>query len=68
MYDNTRPRKTLLPKLAPGAAGSIMSGILALVAVALIALGVGLIYFPAGVITAGLGAAVLQWQFFAGQG
>jgi hypothetical protein len=45
-----------------------MSGLLALVAVALIALGVGLIYFPAGIITAGLGAAVLQWQFFAGQG
>lgn len=44
-----------------------MSGLLALVAVALIAVGVGLIYFPAGVITAGLGAAVLQWQFFGGQ-
>jgi hypothetical protein len=60
-------RRTLLPKLAPGAAGSIMSGLLALVAVALIAVGVGLIFFPAGVITAGLGAAVLQWQFFGGQ-
>jgi hypothetical protein len=60
-------RRTLLPKLAPGAAGSIMSGLLALIAVALIALGVGLIYFPAGIITAGLGAAVLQWQFFGGQ-
>lgn len=59
-------RRTLLPKLAPGAAGSIMSGLLALIAVALIALGVGLIYFPAGIITAGLGAAVLQWQFFGG--
>ena len=60
-------RRTLLPKLAPGAAGLIMSGLLALIAVALIAVGVGLIYFPAGVITAGLGAAVLQWQFFGGQ-
>lgn len=60
-------RRTLLPKLAPGAAGSIMSDLLALIAVALIAVGVGLIFFPAGVITAGLGAAVLQWQFFGGQ-
>lgn len=60
-------RKTLLPKLAPGAAGPIMSGLLAVAAVALVALGVGLIFMPAGVITAGLGAAVLQWQFFSGQ-
>jgi hypothetical protein len=60
-------RKTLLPKLAPGAAGSIMSGLLALAAVALVALGIGMIYIPAGVIAAGLGAAVLQWQFFSGQ-
>jgi hypothetical protein len=61
-------RRTLLPSLPPGAAGSLMSGLLALIAVALVALGVGLIYFPAGVITAGAGAAVLQWQFFGGQG
>lgn len=60
-------RRTLLPRLRPGAGPAIMSGLLALVAVALVALGVGLIYFPAGVITAGIGAAVLQWQFFAGQ-
>ena len=60
-------RKTLLPKLAPGAGGSIMSGLLALAAVALVALGIGMIYIPAGVIAAGIGAAVLQWQFFAGQ-
>jgi hypothetical protein len=44
-----------------------MSGFLALVAVALVALGIGLIFFPAGVIAAGIGAAVLQWQFFGGQ-
>lgn len=61
-------RRTLLPKLAPGAAGSFLSGLLALGAVALVAFGVSLIYFPAGVITAGLGAAILQWQFFGGQG
>ena len=66
MNDWNRQR-TLLPKLPPGAAGSIMSNLLAIAAVALIALGVGMIFFPAGVITAGLGAAVLQWQFFAGQ-
>lgn len=60
-------RRTLLPKLAPGAGSSIMSGLLALGAVALIAFGVGMIYLPAGVITAGFGAAALQWQFFGGQ-
>lgn len=60
-------RRTLLPKLRPGAGASIMSGLLALAAVALVALGIGMIYIPAGVIAAGLGAAVLQWQFFAGQ-
>lgn len=63
---NASTRKTLLPKLAPGAAGSVMSGLLALAAVALVALGIGMIYIPAGVIAAGFGAAVLQWQFFAG--
>lgn len=60
-------RRTLLPKLRPGTGASIMSGLLALAAVALVALGIGMIYIPAGVIAAGLGAAVLQWQFFAGQ-
>lgn len=60
-------RRTLLPKLRPGAGSTIMSGLLALAAVALVAYGIGLIYIPAGVIAAGLGAAVLQWQFFAGQ-
>lgn len=60
-------RRTLLPKLQPGALGPLISGLLALAAVGLIALGIGLIYFPAGVIAAGLGAAVLQWQFFGGQ-
>lgn len=60
-------RRTLLPKLAPGSGSAVMSGLLALVAVALVALGIGLIYFPAGIIAAGVGAAVLQWQFFGGQ-
>lgn len=67
MNNRTLNRRTLLPRLPEGAAGSIVSGLLALAAVALVALGVGLIYFPAGIITAGLGAAVLQWQFFGGQ-
>lgn len=67
MNDKTT-RKTLLPRLNAGAFSSLASGLLALAAVALVALGVGLIYLPAGVITAGLGCAVLQWQFFGGQG
>lgn len=67
MNDLQKQRRTLLPKLPPGMAGSLMSGLLALVAVGLIALGVAMIYVPAGVITAGLGAIALQWQFFAGQ-
>lgn len=67
MNDKTLNRRTLLPQFPPGAAGSLMSALLALAAVALVALGVGMIFFPAGVITAGLGAALLQWQFFGGQ-
>lgn len=66
MNDRTTNR-TLLPKLAPGAGSAILSGFMALAAVALVAVGVGLIYFPAGVITAGLGLVALQWQFFGGQ-
>ncbi len=57
-------RRTLLPKLQPGAIGPLMSALMALAAVALIAVGVGLVYFPAGVITAGLGVLALQYQFF----
>lgn len=60
-------RRTLLPKLKPGSGSALMSGLLALAAVSLVAFGIGLIYVPAGVIAAGLGAAVLQWQFFGGQ-
>jgi hypothetical protein len=60
-------RKTLLPRVSPQAAGSFVSGLLALAAVALVSLGVGMIFVPAGVITSGIGAAVLQWQFFSGQ-
>lgn len=67
MNDKTLNRRTLLPQLPPGAAGSVMSGLLGLMAVALVSLGVAMIFIPAGVITAGLGAAVLQWQFFGGQ-
>lgn len=64
MSDKTT-RKTLLPRLTAQAAGSFASALLALVAVALIAFGISLIYIPAGVIAAGVGCAVLQWQFFA---
>lgn len=60
-------RRTLLPKLNPGAGSAIMSGLLALGAVALVALGIGMIFLPAGVIAAGLGLVALQWQFFGGQ-
>jgi hypothetical protein len=67
MNDKTLNRRTLLPRLPEGAAGSIMSALFALTAVALVSLGVGLIFMPAGVITAGLGFALLQWQFFGGQ-
>lgn len=59
--------RTLLPRLSREASASAVSGLLALAAVGLVALGVGMIFVPAGVITAGLGAAVLQWQFFGGQ-
>ena len=64
---NSNNRRTLIPKIPPGVLGSMISGLLALAAVALVALGVAMIYLPAGVITAGLGVAVLQWQFFANQ-
>lgn len=67
MNDKTLPRRTLLPQLPPGAAGSLMSGLMALGAVALVAFGISMIYVPAGVIAAGLGLVALQWQFFGGQ-
>ncbi len=67
MNNRNLPRRTLLPRLQPGAFSALVSGLLALSAVALIAFGISLIYVPAGVIAAGLGCAVLQWQFFAGQ-
>lgn len=60
-------RRTLIPPIPPGAFSAFMSGLLALIAVALIAGGVALIYIPAGVITAGVGLVALQWQFFGGQ-
>lgn len=40
------------------------SGILGVSAVALVALGVALIFLPAGIITAGVGCIALQWLFF----
>lgn len=57
-------RRTLMPRLPDGWLAGLVSGLLAVFAVGLVAFGVFLIYVPAGVITAGLGAAVLQWQFF----
>lgn len=62
---NDAPR-TLVPRLSPGVMSSVLSGLFALGAVALVAFGISLIYVPAGVIAAGLGLALLQWQFFAG--
>ncbi len=44
------------------------SGLLGLGAIALIALGVGMIFLPAGVIAAGIGCVALQWLFFGGGG
>lgn len=64
--NNTKGR-TLLPRLAPGSLPILLSGLLAVIAVGLIAWGVALIYVPAGVITAGLGCLALQWQFFGSQ-
>jgi hypothetical protein len=63
MRNNTM-NKTLLPRLAPGAWAAIGSGLLAVAAVALVAVGVGLIYFPAGVIAGGVGLVALEWRFF----
>ena len=60
--------RTLLPKLRPGAGAALASGFLALAAVALVALGIWMIYPPAGVIAAGLGLVAMQWQLFGGQG
>lgn len=57
-------RKTLLPRVSAQALGAVLSALLALVAVGLIAFGISLVYVPAGVIAAGIGCAVLQWQFF----
>jgi hypothetical protein len=65
---NTRTtNRTLLPRLSKEAVSAVVSGLLALAAVGLVAFGISLIYVPAGVIAAGLGAAVLQWQFFGSQ-
>lgn len=59
-------RRTLLPSVSGAALGAVVSALLAIAAVGLVAFGISLIYVPAGVIAAGLGAAVLQWQFFGG--
>jgi hypothetical protein len=64
MYDKNT-RRTLLPRVKIDVAAA-SSAFLALAAIALVALGIGLIYLPAGVIAAGLGCAVLQWQLFGG--
>lgn len=60
-------RRTLIPPIPAGAFSAFLSGLIALLAVALIAYGVALIYIPAGVITAGVGLIALQWQFFGGR-
>jgi len=72
MSDKTLARRTLIPRLRlqPGAltraTSSVVSGLLAVAAVALVAFGISLIYVPAGVIAAGLGCLALQYQFFSG--
>lgn len=43
-----------------------LSGLLGLAAIALIALGIGMIYLPAGVIAAGVGCIALQWLWLGG--
>lgn len=63
MRNNTM-NKTLVPRLSPQVWSSVGSGLMALAAVALVALGIGLIYFPAGVIAAGVGLVALEWRFF----
>lgn len=60
-------KRTLLPRMSGEAVSSLVSGLLAVAAVAVIALGISMIYAPAGVIAAGLGLVALQWQFFGGQ-
>lgn len=59
-----RTPRTLLPKMTSSQWSSAGAAFLALAAVALIALGIGMIYVPAGVIAAGLGLLALQYQFF----
>ncbi len=66
MTDKLHARRTLLPALPPGAGSSILAGLMSLAAIALVALGVALIYAPAGVITAGVGLAALEFRFFGG--
>ncbi len=65
---DTKPTRTLLDPVARiRMTPSFGSGLLALLAVALIAYGISMIYVPAGVIAAGLGCIGLQYQFFGGQ-
>jgi hypothetical protein len=64
MNDKLPARRTLLPALPPGVGSALVAGLMSLAAIALIALGVALIYVPAGVITAGLGLVALEFRFF----
>ncbi len=66
MSDKLPARRTLLPALPPGAGSALAAGLMSLAAIALIALGVALIYVPAGVITAGVGLVALEFRFFGG--
>lgn len=59
--------KTFIGKINWSSVGANgLSGLLGFAAIALIALGIGMIFLPAGVIAAGIGCIALQWLFFGG--
>lgn len=60
-------RKTFIGRINWASfSSSAASALLGLAAIALIALGIGMIFLPAGVIAAGVGCVALQWLFFGG--
>lgn len=60
-------RKTFIGRINWASVGaSAGSGLLGVLTVALIALGIGMIFLPAGVIASGVGCFALQWLFFGG--
>lgn len=57
-------RRSLLPRISGQAVSSAFAALLGLAGIALIALGVYLIFAPAGVITAGAGLVWLQMVYY----